>query len=256
MKLTKFAFLTDLHYGYQRLNRHKVPLHDEKAFNIALQFVTDLKPDVLILGGDILDCGAVSHHAKGKPGRTEGLRLLSDAEDCARDVIAPLAALKAKTVFITGNHERWLEDISEETPGLEGTLELRSLLHLPPNWEVLPQGGHFNLGKLTFIHGDQLSGGEHIAKAAVTTWERSIRFGHVHTYQVFTKTSPIHEKLGRTGVAVPCLCSKEVAYGKGRANRWVQGLDHGVVFADGSYADQVSIITNGKMWANGKVYTA
>lgn len=252
--MRKFGFLTDLHYGYERRNGHKVPLHDMRAFNAAYAFLKDFKPDVLILGGDILDCGAISHHSKGKPGRTEGLRLVSDARDCAREIIAPLAKLGAVTTYITGNHEHWLEDITEETPGLEGLLGLRELLSLPAEWTLLPQGKHLNLGKLTFIHGDQLSGGEHIAKAAVTTWERSIRFGHVHTFQTYTKTSPIHEKLGRTGVAVPCLCSKDVAYGKGRANRWVQGFNYGVVFPDGTYADTVAVITNGKTWAGGKVY--
>lgn len=256
MALKKFAFLTDLHYGYQRHNGHKSPLHDERAFAVTMKFLTDLKPDVLILGGDFLDCGAIAHHSKGKPGRTEGLRLRSDADECAEKIIKPLAALNAQTRYHLGNHERFLQDLSDEAPGLEGMLDVRNLLRLPDTWDVIPVGKHSTLGKLVFCHGDQLSGGEHVAKAAVTAWEKSIRFGHLHTYQVYTKTSPIHEKLGRTGIAVPCLCGKDVAYGKGRANRWVQGFCHGVAYDDGSYADTVSIITNGRLWANGKVYTA
>ena len=82
----------------------------------------------------------------------------------------------------------------------------------------------------------------------------SIRFGHFHTFQAYTKTSFVEEKLGRTGIAVPCLCTKDPKYGEGRGNSWVQGLNWGYVFPDGTYADYVSIITNGRMVVNGKVY--
>lgn len=246
--------MTDLHYGYERRNGHKYPLHDIRAFKCAYQFIKDYKPDVLILGGDILDCGVISHHNHGKPGRTEGLRLLADAQECRRDIIEPIESLEIpKLVYITGNHERWITDMTDDYPGITGLVELETILKLD-KWKVIEQGGKFNLGKLTFIHGDQLKGGVNAARIAVTEAERSIRFGHFHTYQAYTKTSFIEEKLGRTGVAVPCLCSKDPKYGQGRANAWVQGICHGVVFGDGTFADQVSIITNGRMFANGKVY--
>lgn len=256
MTAKKFAFLTDLHYGFERRSGHKIPLHDMKAFTVALQFLQDFQPDVLILGGDFLDCGAISHHNKNKKHSTEGLRLLADAQGLREEVLEPLEELGAsKMVYFTGNHEDWLDDLVEENPGIEGIVELSTLLKLDA-WQVIPQGGYFNLGKLTFIHGDQLSGGEHIAKAAVLAWERSIRFGHVHTFQTYTKVSPINEKLGKTGIAVPCLCTKDPKYGQGKANRWVQGINYGYVFNDGTYSDFVSIITNGKMVAEGKVYKA
>jgi predicted phosphodiesterase len=253
--MQKFAFLTDLHYGFERRNGHKVPLHDQRAIDAALSFLGDFKPDTLILGGDILDCGAISHHNHGKPGRTEGLRLLADADTCSTNFIQPLKALRPKTVvYITGNHEAWLDDMVEEVPGIEGMLGLEGLLGLPAQWRVLPQGGKFHLGKLTFVHGDQLKGGAAVAKTAVIEAERSIRFGHFHTFQAYTKTSFVEEKLGRTGIAVPCLCTKDPKYGEGRGNSWVQGLNWGYVFPDGTYADYVSIITNGRMVVNGKVY--
>lgn len=252
--LLRYAFLTDLHYGFERRGGHKVPLHDMKAFEAAYAFLDDFKPHVLILGGDMLDCGCISHHNKGKAGRTEGLRLLSDAEGCRAEILAPLEALKAtRNIYITGNHEDWLHDLEEELPGIEGIVDLKRVLSLD-KWQLLPQGGKFHLGKLTFVHGDQLKGGMSCARAAVIEAERSIRFGHFHTYQAFTKTSFIEEKLGRTGIAVPCLCTKDPKYGQGRANAWVQGFLSGYLFPDGSYADTVHIITNGRTAINGKVY--
>lgn len=253
--MTKFAFLTDLHFGYERRAGHKVALHDLKAFGAALAFLQDFKPHTLILGGDILDCGVISHHNHGKPGRTEGLRLLADAEECRTNVIAPLKALNTSSNFyIIGNHEAWCEDLTDDMPGLEGMLDMRNLLTLPAAWKIIPQGDHVNLGKLTFMHGDQLKGGDGVAKAAVIAYERSVRFGHYHTYAAYTKTSALDIKLGRTGVAVPCLCTKSPKYGEGSPNRWVQGFNYGYVLDDHTYHDYVTIITNGKTVINGKTY--
>lgn len=249
----RFVALFDLHYGYERRSGHKAPLHDLRAFDVAMQFVEDFKPDRLIFGGDILDCGAVSHHNHGKPGRTEGLRLLKDAEECGMGIIRPAEKLAKELDYIEGNHERWLHDLTDDDPALEGLVDIRRLLGLK-RWNVIEQGKGVSLGKLTFVHGDQLRGGEHVAKAAVLAYERSVRFGHFHTYQAYTKTSALDLKLGRTGIAVPCLCTKDPKYGEGSPNRWVQGFDYGYVFADGTYADYVVIITNGKAVVEGKVY--
>lgn len=88
--MTKFAFIVDAHYGFENRGGRKVALHDQKAIDCALAYVSDFKPDVLILGGDVLDCAVVSHHNKGKPGRVEGMRLYKDAEGCRQNLIEPL----------------------------------------------------------------------------------------------------------------------------------------------------------------------
>ena len=53
--MEKFVALFDLHWGWERVNGHKKPLHDAKALAVALKFIADYKPDHIILGGDILD---------------------------------------------------------------------------------------------------------------------------------------------------------------------------------------------------------
>lgn len=251
--MRKYIATFDLHFGYERKNGHKVPLHDMKAFEAVLAFAQDFKPDVWIHGGDMLDCGVISHHNKKKPGNTEGLRLLSDAKEGRDSFITPVESLAKDLVYFTGNHEDWLNDLVIEIPALEGMLEVKSLLKLD-RWKVIPQGKMYNLGHLHFVHGDQLKGGEHIAKAAVISMEESIRFGHHHTHQVYTKTSPVDKKLAKTGVAVPCLCTKDPKYGESAPNRWVQGFNFGYVDHSGTFNDYVAIIIDGKFMWNGKVY--
>ena len=253
--MEKFIYLTDLHWGYERKGGHKIPLHDQKALNVALQFIEDFKPDHVILGGDILDCGCISHHNHGKPGAVEGFRLMGDAQELRDALITPIEAAKPKSLtYIVGNHEDWLTDLVDQIPALEGIVDVRSLLKLDKRWKIVPQGEAHRHGKLVFIHGDQVKGGEHSAKWAAMAYEANVRFGHHHTMQVYTKTSAI-EANGHTGIAVPCLCRKGPKYGGGAPNRWMQGFLWGYTGGpDGCFNDYVTVIVNGKSMINGKLY--
>lgn len=255
MAIEKFVFLTDLHFGWERKNGHKVPLHDLKAMKVALDFCKDFKPDHVILGGDILDCGSVSHHNHGKPGAVEGLRLLGDAKELVETFIRPLEAIGAKTqTYIIGNHEDWLQDVVDKIPALEGIVDVKSVLGLSDKWKLVPNGGLHKLGKLVFIHGDQLKGGDSAAKAAVIAYEKNVRFGHFHTAQTYTKVAAVDAN-GHNGVAVPCLCKKDPKYGGGSPNRWAQGFQWGYVGGpEGMFNDYTTIIVDGKAIIGGKVY--
>lgn len=253
----RFAGLWDLHFGFERKNRHKVPIHDLRALNATLHFLSDFKPDVLIWGGDILDCGGISHHNKGNRRAVEGLRLAEDAKVAASFVrsVRSTLAKGAREILIKGNHERFLEDLIDDFPALEGVLELEALLPLE-GVKVLPVGSSFRLGKIRFLHGDQIGGGMYPSRKAVDEYNEPIRFGHFHTYQVFTKNSPVDLRQVRNGIAVPALCKRDPAYGGGAANRWAQGFLWGYLHEDGTFNDYVSIIVNGRFSANGRTYRA
>ena len=253
--MEKFVALYDSHWGHERKNGHKVALHDEKAISVALQFIADFKPDHTILGGDILDCGAVSHHNHGKPGATEGLRLLEDAVGCRKAIIEPVeVSTKKSLTYIIGNHEDWVTDLVDQIPALEGIVDIKSMLKLGNKWKIVPQGETHKLGKLVFMHGDQVKGGEHCAKWATVAYESNVRFGHHHTFQAYTKTSAIQAN-GHTGICVPCLCKKGPKYGGGAPNRWMQGFLWGYVNGpDHSFNDYVTVIVNGNATINGKSY--
>ena len=253
--MEKFVALYDVHYGYEHRNGHRVALHDQKAINIALQFMQDFKPDHTILGGDILDCGCISHHNHGKPGAVEGFRLLGDAKELRKVIIDPVEASTKKTLtYIIGNHEDWLTDLVEQIPALEGIVDVKSLLRLSDRWKIIPCGSAHKMGKLLFVHGDQIKGGEHVAKWATAAYEKNIRFGHHHTFQAYTKTSAI-ESNGHTGMCIPCLCKKGPRYGGGSPNRWMQGFSYGYIDTKtGVFADYVVIIVNGRAIVNGKQY--
>lgn len=253
--MEKFVALFDLHYGYEiDASRHKVALHDEKALSVAMQFIKDFKPDHVVLGGDILDCGSVSHHNEKKAGKVEGLRILAEAKELREKVLEPLEKqVKGRLIYHIGNHEQWLEDLIEKSPSLDGIVNAEALLGLD-RWEVYEQGSVSKLGKLRFVHGDNITGGQHCANAGVIAYEANVRFGHFHTFQVATKTTPI-EANGHTGIAVPCLCKKGPSYGKKAPNKWMQGFLWGFIGGpENSFNDYVTVIVNGKALINGKLY--
>lgn len=253
--MDKFVALFDLHYGFERKGGHKLALHDPKALSVALQFIEDFEPDHVILGGDMLDCGAISHHHKNKPGQLEGLRLLADATELRSKLIKPLEdQIDGRLVYHVGNHEDWLNDLVDDLPALEGIVDVRALLKLAPQWEVIPQGQASRLGKLTFIHGDQITSTESCAKNAVIAYEKNVRFGHFHTFQTYAKNSPLDAKLAKTGMAVPCLCRKDPGYGQGKPNKWVQGFLFGYVGQGGNFNDYVAVIVDGRAMIQGKEY--
>lgn len=229
-------------------------MHDPRALDAVLAFASDFRPHHVVLGGDIADCGAISHHNRGKPRLTEGLRLLEDFQGLRKELLTPLEALQPESLtYHIGNHEDWINQLVDEYPGLEGVVDVESGLGLD-RWTVIPQGGVSRLGKLHFIHGDQVKGGQHPAKWAVETFERSIRFGHFHTFQAFSKTNAIDLKDVRTGVAVPALCRRDLQYAKGTPNRASIGFLWGYIHADGSFNDYVSFICNNRFYALGRTY--
>jgi predicted phosphodiesterase len=254
--MQRYLFSCDLHYGFERRGGHKLALHDEKAWEVVVKFAQDFKPNIWIHGGDMLDCGMVSHHNNGKPGQTEGMKLLADAEAGRKLFIDPVEEIcTGEKIYVTGNHEDFLEQMVDLLPTLEGIIDLKPLLKLD-KWRIIPSGGVFNLGKLTFLHGDTISGGEHMAKNAVINYERSVRFGHFHTFQAFSKNCPIEYKYAKTGIAVPCLCGKSPNYIAGRPNKWIQGFSYGYVDDKGCFNDYFPIILDGKTVINGKIYKA
>jgi hypothetical protein len=252
--------LFDLHYGWERRERKRVPLHDPKALDLALQIAADHSPAAFVFGGDCLDCGPLSHWNSAKPGKMEGERLVAHIEAFKRDVLDPVTATLAKgarKIWLRGNHEDWLEDFMDANPALEGLLDLPTLLGLPAaGWECYATGEVAKLGKVYFMHGDTIRGGLYVAKKAVEEYGRSVRFGHHHTHQVHTMTSAVDAKDFKDGVAVPCLCDRSPGYMERKPNRWVKGVLRGWSLPNGDFHDAVHVFANGQTVVDGKVYRA
>lgn len=256
--MTKFIACGDIHCGFERINGRKQPIHDLKSWGALVEFAKDFKPDAWVFGGDQLDCGPVSHWNGSKKKSVEGLRLVEEFETFEKEYLTTTDRLlprDGKKIWMTGNHERFISDFTETNPGVEGLVEVESFLKLEKRgWEIKALGKNANLGKLHFIHGDKLGGGDNFTKKAVTECERSIRIFHHHTFQVATKVSALDIKDRKTAIGVPCLCLKNPGYAREKPNRWLSGFNFGYINNDGTFNDYVVVITDGKFSVEGKSY--
>ena len=214
----------DLHY----------PDHHSKFWQNILRYTADLKPDVFVFGGDNLDCSSVSHWVENKSRKVEGKRMKKDYDGFNRDVLSPLACILpdgARRIFHLGNHEDWVEQYIDVHPEVEGFLEVRANLHLE-GWEVFDYGHASQVGKLFFTHGDYCN--EHVAKKVVQTYHRNVVFGHVHTYQSFTETTPLDSD-SHTATAIGCACHMNPHYARNKPNRWLNQFAVFHVAQNGNY---------------------
>lgn len=183
---------------------------------------------LFVFGGDNLDCGAISHHTKGKPlFRPQG-QMKKDLDGFKREMQDAVDAILPKEcvrVWLRGNHEAWLEQMIEEQPELDGLLDFTEYLKLRERgWIVKPQGGHYTQGHLKFIHGDVLTGGTNVARKALDTYVESVVFGHFHAFSSATKVLPHSSKYKWQAWATGCVGQLDASYLKNRPTGWLNGF--------------------------------
>ena len=167
----KVGFLSDIHFPYEH----------EKSVGMALDYLTDWKPDVIVLGGDIFDFYAISRFNKN-PARRQTLQ---EEIDSAKWFIEEVDAIAKKVVFLEGNHEVRLRRTIADQPSLYKlrALELPKVLGLPAKWEVIENQKGWMYGGVFWIHGDIKGVSDRVMYPAATLL-RHIRTtfvcGHYH----------------------------------------------------------------------------
>lgn len=259
--MKKFVALFDMHFGYETVITKGIKktrtTHNLHSIKCAIAFCRHYKPDVVILGGDQLNCGPISHWNKGKPRLSAHFRLKEEYDLLIKHVLLPLESMKLKEkIWLEGNHEVWIKLFLDENPGLEGLLEPEEYLQLKSRgWQVYSQGEHYSLGKLFFVHGDVVLGkGYRVnpAKLLVDKYRRNIRAGHLHTWGAAIEETPIDVQDYHSGIIVPSLSMLNLSYGKNAPNNCVNGFLFGEVGDNGYFNDHVMIVHRGECLYNGE----
>jgi predicted MPP superfamily phosphohydrolase len=98
MKHERLVMVNDIH----------VPFHDEKTLESVKYGLKYMKPDRLILGGDIIDFYSISHFDKD-PSRALHLEEeINNTYDVLNDILSVLPK-KCKVSYLLGNHEERLQ---------------------------------------------------------------------------------------------------------------------------------------------------
>ena len=195
-----------------------------------IKFIRDFKPTHLVNGGDFLHLESIRELAKKQHidvGTMEVTRAINELKKefaGANDILDKIDAALPKEctkIFLEGNHEYWLRQIIEIAPTQKPIFDPRLNLRLTERgYSWVPMNKTCNIGRLYFAHGIYTN--KYHAAKTLSIYQRNIVYGHCHTHQVFTSSSPIDDE-GKTAIAVPCLCGPG-AYMRGRPSSWINGF--------------------------------
>ncbi len=217
------------------------PLHP--AYQVVEKFILTRKPEVVVILGDFLDMGSLSHWAKGKPKLLEGKRYWADMEMGKRR-LQTLRGACGRMEFLMGNHEDWLYKFLEEQPSLTGALDIRRDLGLDDLGIGFTEVNQvLSIGKLNFIHGWYTN--IYHARKHLDEMGDHIFYGHTHDHQAFAK--PVRAKRHPyIAMSLGCLCDLNPHYLRNKPARHLHGFGIFEVIGDGSFTPLFIPIINGR----------
>jgi predicted phosphodiesterase len=242
--VTKFVLLNDVHVP------HNIEL--ETIF----EFFTEFKPDYAILNGDIINNDPFSHWDKQSPMRFKNMPQPKPYyEQCNEIFYRPLreaVGKKCKIVHGIGNHEAWSNKAIGEMPEGEGYWEVENNLENIDSWYASKT--MVNLGKLFFVHGDIIQGGQNHSFKMLNYFRRNLRYGHYHDLQERSYNNPIDITERHTARSCGTLQKFNPSFMGNRPHDWMHCFTYGYVFSDGTFHDHTTLVVDNKFMANGKLY--
>lgn len=231
------------------------PYHDPVALGAAFELFEEWRIDLLILGGDQLDCYGISRYGKAPSKLRDTLQKEIDAFRPIRDRIVKLGC---QVKYLEGNHDHRVKSLVADNPALDDlqSLEWHKLADLPESWEILPNQSRFRMGNLDFIHGDLRGrgvGSKHIASGMLAKLKRSTLFGHYHRAQFHPE--PDGDGVIRAGFSTGHMCDPAQAADYCPINDWTQGF--ATIDTDpttGLFEVRQHLIHAGKFRHDGKTY--
>lgn len=235
--------LPDIHFPYQ----------DPQALECAMRVIEELKPQKVLLLGDILDAGAFSSHPK----RTLLERNTDDFYDTevkpAKEMLDRIEESSKERIVLLGNHEARLEAVAAQYAHMSSIYSLVSpeglLTQGRRNITVVPYTGelaHYKIAKdLWAIHG--VYWGTHAAYAHLQAFKpTSLIFGHVHRQQSHVTRIPATGQIVKAW-SPGCLSKLQPVWGMGNPTTWVHGLSLIYVKNDlSSWVEYTLTINNGE----------
>lgn len=236
-------------------NDFHIPHQDDESIRAMLALMSDVKFDQVVINGDYLDYGCISHWNQGRNKTLEMQRLKTDyiKGNALLDEIDLRLPAGAKKHFMKGNHEVWIDDLVDKTPQLEGLVEPESQLKLTERgYKIYPYNDIVPFGKLNITHGIYASANS--VKKHLDELKVNIMFGHTHTMAVMMSSSAARE-IAFSGYNVGCLCNMTPDYMRGRPHGWTHGIAVVYLYPNGYFEVNMIRILDGQFIYNNKVYS-
>jgi predicted phosphodiesterase len=241
-----------------------LPHEDPKAVAVALDLVRSIKPDSVILNGDVLDCYEVSKfYQPGVGGHTGGFHGEMEMGRAFLESLRRALPRSKRVTYIEGNHEFRLRNyLANQAPALRGVngLSIPEQLDLADlGVEYVPTPGERWFSTYVEVRDDFLVGhfnktskhAAYVAKGLVDDYGVSLVTGHNHS-------AGRHERLHHRGLVIGqeggCLCKLDPPYMK--PLNWRQGVT--VVHLETGETPHIEFvpIENGRLWYGGRLYRA
>lgn len=238
--------LYDLHF----------PHESDEVLKTVVDYVSEEFPklDYFILGGDVLDCAAISKFGNDpfdtKPIHQE----LEYASDRLKELVDDIGA--DKTYYIKGNHEdrldRYLQTRAPEISRLKGLTvqDQLGLSEIGVEWvdnikRKADGQGFFKIGKLYFLHGHELGICPMVAPARRYFLKAfaNVMCGHIHRVDEHFERTIDESLIGSWTCG--CACDLTPAYRS--HNSWVQGFAVIKWYPDGLFHVDLKKIINSKV---------
>lgn len=253
MPVKRYIVAADLHF----------PKVDWPTWEAMIEFVKDVKPQGFIFQGDQFDNEEISHHNANKPYYKERRSYLRNQKDFDARILRDLDVVlpkKCEKTWIIGNHDDWEFQFVEHHPEFEGLVDRVTALGLADRgWEIIPLAHSKQIGELTVIHGEVLTGignqaGQYPSRKAVDIYAANVLAAHTHAPQSFTKISPVEQRKKHMGWIAPILGATNPAYLRNRPTAWLNGFTLVEVWDKGYFNLYQIIVTGGKFSYAGKIY--
>jgi hypothetical protein len=148
------------------------------------KFVTDLKPSVVILNGDVMDFPKISRHPQNWETAPDPLQEIEAAQDHLNDIVqrCPRGAQKIWTI---GNHDRRFEHlIANALPQLKGIKGIHLSDHFAVWQKAMSCMINFDIESSRTMVKHRLKGGKHATFNNVKEAGTHIITGHLHAQNV------------------------------------------------------------------------
>jgi predicted phosphodiesterase len=211
---SKILILSDLHFPYQ----------DNKAIDLAIKYGQKKQVTCVLINGDLLDMPQHSRHERDWRNRSTKQEF-----DAVRQFLQYLRQEfpLARIIFKQGNHdERWEKWLYVKAPEIFDD----KYFHLPQRLgfnelqiEEVKDKRPIKIGKLTVLHGHELSGGSGGVNPARATFLKtldSVLVGHYHKTSQHTEASMYGDVYSVNSVG--CLCGMNPQYMP--INKWNLGF--------------------------------
>lgn len=222
------------------------------AHRALVQLVKRIKPDVIVLNGDLLDGSSISRHFRI---RWHKVFQVKDELDAVKDRLGEIEAVaaNAKLIRTWGNHDSNFETrLSGHVPQYEGVGGFTLWEHLP-RWQ--PCMSVFVNDERGMVIKHRYKGGLHAPHNNVLWAGRHMVTGHLHSQKV----QPITNYNGTLyGTDTGCLASPEdetFHYAEDDPRNWRSGF--GVfTFVDGEMMppELVTVTGAGRVWFRGEIH--